>query len=776
MTTLRNLVHEIHRRSLWQVLGIFLAASWGVLQVVEVLTETAGLPDWTPTMALVLLMLGLPVCLATAFVQEGMPGSDRSAEAATSDPAGHPEAADGAAGLENLAAGTGSLDRPSTRPRRTVRFLTWRNAVLGGVGAFTLLGFSLVAYFVMWTTGVGPVGNLVAQGVIEEGDPVLLADFANNTSDAALGGVVTEALRVDLAQTQAITLVEPSAVDEILELMGREADSRVDGDVADEVAARGGYAAIVEGEVGSAGSGYIFVATLRSAASGETLATFRRTASDDAGVIGAIDGLSQDIRERAGESLRSIRASEPLEAVTTSSLEALRLYSEADVVRDEGDHIRAQALLEEALRLDPAFAMAWRLKAVLLQSVGAPRPEIRAAATRAYELRDRLSDRERLYASAMYHNLVTGDLEEETRAYEMVLADFPEDRNALNNLSIVYSDRGRWEEASALLEQAISGPGTSFSAYANRPLYYALGGQFDEARAALADLEEDYPASELWPSWGGFILGFSSWDTDLARARALELQNVPDGVSWRRTGTRAIGLASALTGEIAVTREIIRGSATEASRDEAWNDAAQAWLDLARTERLVGTGDATPHLRGLLESGIVERIEPRYRPNERLVTELAWAGFDDDARRFLGEWRGDASDLQEAAIRRVTSLVNAYGDRESDPLAGARAIEILRRNERCERCWMWEVGTLFEEAGMWSEARAERERSLEAGQDFWFGMHRLAAQEALGRIHEELGDTAEAIEYYTAYVQQLSDGPDLPRVQRARERLAALGG
>ena len=81
MDAVRNLIHEIHRRSLWQVLGIFLAASWAVLQVVELLTETAGLPDWTPTMALVLLMLGLPVCLATAFVQEGMPGKDEGRRA-----------------------------------------------------------------------------------------------------------------------------------------------------------------------------------------------------------------------------------------------------------------------------------------------------------------------------------------------------------------------------------------------------------------------------------------------------------------------------------------------------------------------------------------------------------------------------------------------------------------------------------------------------------------------------------------------------------------------
>lgn len=763
MQPLKNLIHEAHRRSLWQVLGIFLATSWGVLQGVEFLTDFAGLPDWTPAMALVLLMIGLPICVATAFVQEGMPGQPGDTDSAADEIPGDVPASDAeAAPIPASASGTR-------------RFLTWRNAVLGGVGAFALLGFSLIAYFIMWETGIGPVGNLVAQGVLSEGDPVLLADFDNSTGDESLGEVVTEALRVDLALTSAITLVEPAAVREHLEFMGRSIEDAVVGEIADEVAARGGYKAIIEGEVGSAGSGYIFTATLRSAANGETLATFRRTSSDEAGVIEAIDGLSQDIRERAGESLRSIRAGEPLEAVTTASLEALRLYTEAEVVRDEGDEIRASALIEEAIRLDPQFAMAWRFKAVLLQSSGAPRPEIRAAATRAYELRDRLSERERYYASAMYHNFVTGDTEEETRVYEMVLADFPEDRNALNNLSIVYSDRARWEDASELLEQAIGGTGTSFSAYANRPLYYSLGGQFDEAAVALQELEDNY-RSELWPSWGGAILGISSWDDEMIREYGARLENVPDGANWRLAGTRVLGLGSAITGEMSAAREIIQGASTAAAREDQWVDAAQAWIDLAVAENLLGTGDETPHLARLIDSGFIDRIDPRSRNNEQWIARFAWAGMDNAALRLLEAWEEDASDIQSVAIRRTATIVDAYVMRKDDPAGAAAILERLRTSERCDRCWMWEVGTLYHEAGMLEEAIAEREGSLEAGQDFLFGMHRLAAYEALGRLHEELGNTTEAIEHYRTYVDQMSNGDGLPRVDRARERLAALGG
>jgi hypothetical protein len=183
---LKNLIHEMHRRSLWQVMGIFLAASWGVVEVVDMLTEQVGLPDWTPTMAFVLLLIGLPIVLATAIVQEGMPGAEGST------PRGAPTVSTGDSAAKvgidtvdpspaNLAAGTGSLDRPTTRPSQTRRLFTWRNAILGGLGAFTLLGASIFTYFLMWTSGVGPVGNLVAQGVLEEKDPVVLGAFDDAT-------------------------------------------------------------------------------------------------------------------------------------------------------------------------------------------------------------------------------------------------------------------------------------------------------------------------------------------------------------------------------------------------------------------------------------------------------------------------------------------------------------------------------------------------------------------------------------------------------------------
>ena len=185
-------------------------------------TESGGLPDWTPTMALVVLLMGLPMCLATAFVQEGMPGRQAGDEGTPPGerPAG-PEEAE-----PHIAAGTGSLDR-GTRASGTSRIFTWRNAFLGGVGAAVLLVLSLSAYFVMWSTGIGPAGNLIAQGVIAEGERVILADFTDGTGEG-YADPITEALRIDLLEAAVFQVVDESEIRPVLGLNAARARRRPD--------------------------------------------------------------------------------------------------------------------------------------------------------------------------------------------------------------------------------------------------------------------------------------------------------------------------------------------------------------------------------------------------------------------------------------------------------------------------------------------------------------------------------------------------------------------
>ena len=137
MSHLKRLIHEIHRKSIWQVVGIYLLGGWIALQVVETLVDSLGLPEWFPAFAVMLLIVGFPIVVATAFVQvKEAPGAPKTAASA---PGTVTDSSTGTQGA-GLAGGTGSLDRPSTRPPRLYRMLTWKNAIGGGIVAFAVWG------------------------------------------------------------------------------------------------------------------------------------------------------------------------------------------------------------------------------------------------------------------------------------------------------------------------------------------------------------------------------------------------------------------------------------------------------------------------------------------------------------------------------------------------------------------------------------------------------------------------------------------------------------
>jgi tetratricopeptide (TPR) repeat protein len=789
MNSLKQLLHELHRRSLWQVLGIFLAASWGVLQVVQAVTESVGLPDWTPGMAFVLLLVGLPVVLATAFVQKGMPGSERTGasgqggEAGSDDAAGTPSPDPTA----NLAPGTGSLDRPSTRPSTTRRLLTWRNAVLGGIGAFALLGFSLVAYFVMWQTGIGPVGNLEAQGIFEEGEAVVLADFDNSSSDGSLGRIVTEALRVDLGASQAISLVSTAEVGSTLRLMQQDPGTGLSAAIAREVAIREGVKAVIDGEVGSAGSGYIFTASIREAESGQPLATFRRTADSADDVIEAIDGLSQDIREKAGESLRSIKSGAALEGVTTSSLEALRLYAQAEATAERGDDVRAMEMLEQALELDPGFAMAWRKLSTIARSAS-PDPSLEArAATRAYELRDRLTPLERLYATAYYHSVVTGDVEATIRAYEAILEDYPDDSRSLNNISLAFSSRAHWEDAIEYLGLAIESPGAAATEYVNLTLAYAALGRRAEASAALAELEalradadSDSDVFLLLGRWSAAVL-----NDDLERALGVagRIQTVPEmPLRWRSVGAGLGAAARVLQGDWEEGLAGLESVQQRMLRDGAPEQVIGAAQRIALLHHYVLDDDtgAIARLGSVLDAGTLREASPGAVNYGNLIRDLVIIGDSGRARSVLDEWRstGTAGSTGPADDWALAIEAIEFTD-TNDRIAG---FDRYRAQTRCDRCFGWEYAELLEEAGRPSEAADAYLEAMAATpfQGFAAFGHliRVFGHERLGALYEELGDTAQAIEHYSAFADAF-ENPDAvlaPRVERAGARTTALGG
>jgi eukaryotic-like serine/threonine-protein kinase len=779
MDRIRRIIAEVHRRSIWQVLAVYLAGSWVALQVVDALTRTAGLPDWVPPFAIVLLVLGLPVVLGTAVVQEGAPSRSSSARDQTDRPP--PDPAEGES-VPTSGSDPSPAPAAATAPSFLEKHLTWKRAILGGVAAFALLGFAVTAYFAMRVAGVGPVASLVAQGVLEEREPILLADFRNATSDPELGTAVTEALRVDLASSRVVALVEPSQVQEALRRMGRDPGSEVTPEIAREMAVRDGIKAVLDGEVVAAGSGFILTATLRGTEGGLTLATFRRTAAGPDAVIPAIDRLSQDVRERVGESLRSIRSGPPLWQVTTSSLEALRKYSQAEQVLARGDEMGGLSLLREATALDSAFAMAYRKEAVVLRNLTIDRLREIEAVERAYRHRTRLPEKERYLAEAAYHSAITGDRSALIRAYESVLRIDPDDPAALNNLANEHQSMGELDRAEELYRRNIEGPWASPVPRQNLIRNQLQQGNVQGAREALADYAEAHPEDYRAQDMAFWVEAFSG-DMDAAEREVDALIRAPGVPASRRA--RALmdrGLLLAVQGRMDEAREsleaAVRTGAEVAPGLEHFFRMAAVWTHVWAPGDTAWAAEALEEIHRI---GLMERIPAEARDHNFMVGLHLMVDDPAGAMQQLERWRAELPQefvTPEVRAYRTFSETWARSGRD-DPAAVVTALDALQRDLRCPGCQEWDRPNLLARAERTREARDAWLRLLDRPVGNFAASLGIipAALDEVGRLSEELGDREIAVDAYRRFVELWADAdPELqPRVTRARERLAALG-
>lgn len=781
---LKRLIHEMHRRSLWQVLVIYLGASWLVLQAVDTLAGALSLPDWAPPLALFLLIVGFPIVLATAFVQEGIGG-----EAAQTGSGPEPDLAGEAATPLAAAAEDGeprqaAAPRPAAEPDKGAhhRIFTWRNALLGGGAALALLGALTVGYMTSRTIGIGPAATLVARGVLEDRATIILAEFDSRTGDTLLARAATEAFRIDLSQSDAVRVAEPAFIARTLRRMERGPDAEVDYDLAREIAQREGIGAIVDGDINSAGGTFMLAARLTTPETGVELAAFRETAKDSSEIVPAIDKLSKKLRERIGDSYRSLRADEPLEQVTTANLEALRKYSQAvGAIESRSDVSRGIALLEEAIALDPEFAMAYRKLGVELNNQGQSRERAVEALGMAFEYRDRLTERERYLTMATYYSQVSGDRNRAIAAYQNLLDIDPDDTWALNNLAGIYMSVREFERAQSLFDRAIRADSSSALHYQNGIIALLGQGKYPAAESLLALQNKRFPENPINRSFSAFV-DAAQWNYDEAeselRAMIEETRAMPLFASQAR-----LGLASLLTarGRLAEA-ESYRSEASAQNEERGVPGAAlggslgEAFVDLL----LRGdTAAAVVKVDSALASHPLAGLSPLDRPYFQLALFYAIAGDPTRARQL---WREYESEV-DPELR---------GDNESFRHAVAGAIALAEGNEKeavdefrrsdvggCVTCTLYPLARAYEAAGQPDSAISVYEQSLTRADPFRLFVDQGSGGltlERLGQLYDERGDRERAAEYYARFVE-LWEGADpelQPRVQAAQQRLEEI--
>jgi serine/threonine protein kinase/tetratricopeptide (TPR) repeat protein len=343
---------------------------------------------------------------------------------------------------------------------------------------------ALLAGGVYWhSRSAVPASNAA---LLTEKDTVVLADFDNKTGEAVFDDALKQALAVDLGQSPFLNILSDHRVGETMQLMGRKSGDKVTSDVAREICLRTGTKALLKGSISRLGTQYVIGLEAVNCNTGDVLAKEQGEASSKESVLKTLDQVATSMRTKLGESLASVAKFDvPIEA-TTSSLDALKAFSMGVRVAREKGPAEAISFYKRAIELDPNFATAYALLGLNYSNLGQPS---RAAENleRAYQLRDRVSEREKLRISANYYFIVTGELEKEAQTYQLWMQSYPNDSVPHGNLGANYSALGQYDQALPELKQGIALAPTGVVGYQNLGLVELALGQVDKAQATLEE-------------------------------------------------------------------------------------------------------------------------------------------------------------------------------------------------------------------------------------------------------------------------------------------------
>ena len=319
-------------------------------------------------------------------------------------------------------------------------------------------------------------------------DTILLVDM-NATGDPVFDGTLKQGLAVQLGQSPFLNIFSEDRVREALRFMGRSPDERVTRDVGREICQRQGLKAMLVGTIASLGSHYVVTLEAINAQSGDAIAREQEEAENKDQVLHALGQAAMKLREQLGESLQSIQKFDaPIEQATTPSLEAFKAFSLGVEQQLKGKYLEAIPFFKRATEIDPNFGLAYARMASMYYN--SRQYDLAAAASqKAFDLRDRVSERERLYISAGYYDNATGELDRYLETVELWKRTYPRDASPVNNLAVKYNELGQFDKAAEAAREAIRLNPSAASGYSL--LAGALVGlnRFDEAKQTIAQAQ-----------------------------------------------------------------------------------------------------------------------------------------------------------------------------------------------------------------------------------------------------------------------------------------------
>ena len=534
----------------------------------------------------------------------------------------------------------------------------------------------------LWKIVVSAAVALVAAGLyfsyysrshqtqaLSEKDTVILADFTNTTGDSVFDGTLRQGLSAQLEQSPFLNLLSDQNIAKTLALMSQPKDARLTSELARDVCQRTASAATIEGSISSLGSQFVVGLKAVNCRSGDLLAQAQATANSKEQVLKALGEAATKIREKLGESLASVQKFDaPPESVTTPSLEALQAYSlGVEAMRVRNDATAAVPLFERAISLDPNFAMAYARLGTSYSNLG---QASRAGETqrKAYELRERVSEREKLYIASHYEQQALGDLEAARKTYELWAQTYPRDYVPIGNLGTIYGALGELDKQVLADQEALKLNPENGLSRANLVSAYMQVNRLDEAKATAQEAQAqhlDSPSIHV----GLYAVAFLQHDAAGMEREAATLTGKPgfeDVMLLYQSQT------AGYSGQFAKKRELMRRAVDSATRADEKETAAVDQAGGAGHEALVGNASLA---KGQAQAALALSNGRDAEGNAAIAVALAGdAGqaarlADDLAKRFhrdtlvqlefLPQIRGAAALESGNAAKAVEALVAA---------------------------------------------------------------------------------------------------------------------
>jgi len=432
---------------------------------------------------------------------------------------------------------------------------------------FALTG-AVVFALVLATVGYFMFARRTA--ALTDKDTILLTDVVNTTGDSVFDGTLKQGLAVQLGQSPFLNLFSDARIRQTLRLMGHSPDDRVTSEIGREICQRQGLKALITGSIASLGSHYVLTLEAINSQSGEVLANEQGEAESKEQVLKTLSEVASKLRERLGESLSSIeRFDAPLE-VTTSSLEALKAYSLAVDEANRGKWPESIQQHQHALELDPNFAAAYYGIAVSYANTGQPKLAAEYT-TKAYALRDRVSEREKLRIIGFYYFTVTGELDKNIENQELYNNTYPRDDRGFVGLSVAYDRIGQWEKSAQAAGEAIQRNPNTVPPNTNLARAFIRLQRYDESLAVLDRAFKQYKLeSDIFHTWL-YDIAFIRGDTANMKHEVEALAGKPGeyaAVDWQAN-------SSAFNGQWKLAQDFSRRSIELASQNKAKEVGAQ---------------------------------------------------------------------------------------------------------------------------------------------------------------------------------------------------------